>query len=90
MIVIDDLIWDEWNIGHIKKHKVKPIEVEEACENLLEVFRSYNSRLIILGKTNKKRILAIIMAQIDKNSYYVVTARDASRKERKLYENKIK
>jgi uncharacterized DUF497 family protein len=90
MIVIDELIWDEWNINHIKKHNVKSNEVEEACDNLIEVFESYNNRLIILGKTDKKRILAIIMAQIDKNSYYVVTARDASRKERKLYEHKIK
>jgi uncharacterized DUF497 family protein len=90
MIVINDLIWDKWNINHIKKHKVKSNEVEEACEDLLEVFKGYDSRLIILGRTKKKRILAIIMAQIDKNSYYVVTARDASRKERKLYEHKIK
>ena len=90
MIVIDELIWDEWNINHIKKHDVKTHEVEEACNNLIEAFESYNNRLIVLGKTDKKRILAIIMAQIDKNSYYVVTARDASRKERKLYEHKIK
>ena len=33
-IKIEQLIWDEWNKEHIKKHKVAVSEVEEAVQNI--------------------------------------------------------
>lgn len=88
MIKIEELIWDNWNIGHIGKHGVKVIEIEEACGQPIKAFRSYQNRLIILGKTKDSRLLTIILVKQDKGIYYVITARDISRKERRILNEK--
>jgi uncharacterized DUF497 family protein len=72
-IKISQLIWDEWNTEHIKKHKIVKY-----------------GRILLIGRINK-RILSIIVAQEEKNTYYVVTARDAAKKERvQFYEKENK
>jgi len=88
MIKIEELIWDDWNIGHIAKHGVNIVEVEETCGQPIKAFKSYQNRLIILGKTNNQRLLTIILVKQEKRIYYVVTARDMSRKERRLINEK--
>lgn len=84
MIKIRKLIWDDWNVEHIKEHKVSVDEVEEVCQKAEKSLKTYQRRLIVLGKTKKKRFLTIVLTPKTKNKYYVVTARDASRKERKI------
>ena len=85
---IEELIWDEWNVKHIGKHDVGITEVEETCSLIIKTYKSYQSRLIILGKTKNNRLLTTILMKKDKKSYYVVTARDMSQKERKLINEK--
>ena len=85
---IEELIWDEWNIEHIKKHEVNAIEVEEACGQPINSFKSYQNRLIILGKTKSGRLLTLVLMKKNKGIYYLVTARDTSRKERRLISEK--
>jgi len=95
MVEIRQLVWDEWNIGHIKKHKVSADEVEEAVDFEIKTFVSYKDRILVLGRTKKGRLLTVILAPEDKQSlmlrnkqrYYVVTARDMSRKEKRLLKN---
>jgi len=84
MIRIKQLIWGDWNVEHISKHKVGINEVEEVCRFAGKTFKSYKGRLIILGKTQKGRLLTIVLAPEDKGKYYVVTARDMSKKERRI------
>lgn len=86
VIIIEELIWDEWNIDHIAKHSVCIVEIEQACQNLLKVYVSHSHRVIVIGETDMARLLSIVLAESleFKNSYYVVTARDISSKERKL------
>ncbi len=86
VIVIEELIWDEWNINHIAKHSVTIVEIEQACKNQLKAYVSYSHRVIVIGETDMARLLSIVLAESleIKNSYYVVTARDISSKERKL------
>ncbi|MEI8067997.1 MAG: BrnT family toxin [Candidatus Shapirobacteria bacterium] len=81
---IRELIWDDWNVEHIKKHNVCVIEVEEACFKLIKSFKSYQNRLIILGETKNNRLLTLVLIKKSEENYYVVTARDMSRKERRL------
>ena len=85
---IEELIWDDQNIEHIKKHSVNKIEIEEVCLKPICSFGSYGKRLIILGKTKNNRLLTLVLAPKDKGVYYLVTARDTSRKERKLINEK--
>jgi uncharacterized protein len=88
LYTIEELIWDEWNVEHIKKHKVCVTEVEEVCLKPINSFKSYQNRLIILGKTNNNRLLTLVLMKKNKDTYYLITARDMSRKERKLINEK--
>lgn len=85
---IEELIWDEYNLEHIKKHNVSKQEVEEACSNIIDSFRSYEQRLLFIGETKNKRLLSLVLVEKSKGIYYLVTARDSSRKERKLINDK--
>jgi hypothetical protein len=84
-ILIKKLIWDEWNIEHIKKHKVKPEEVEKSLKDKFLVFISgYTKRVISLGRANERLITTVLQKQ-EPYTYYVVTARDMAKKERAIY-----
>jgi uncharacterized DUF497 family protein len=84
MYKVKQLIWNNWNIKHIKKHKVSVIEIKEACQSGGRTLETYKKRIIVFGKTKKGRSLTIVLSPIEKNKYYVVSARDISRKERRL------
>ena len=85
MLVIQRLVWDEWNIAHIARHDIRPDEVEEVCHNDPMVSETYNERLRVVGLAGSGKILTVILAPEGDGVYYVVTARPASRKERQLY-----
>lgn len=85
---IEELVWDEYNLEHIKKHKVTKSEVEEACFKPMCSFRSYQQRLIFVGKTREGRLLSLVLVEKSKGVYYLVTARDTSRKEKGLINDK--
>jgi uncharacterized DUF497 family protein len=87
MIKIKQLAWDDWNVRHIKKHKVTTSEVEEVCKTAKKALRTYRERLLVLGTTKKKRFLTVILISKGKGKYYDITARDMSKKERKLFQN---
>ena len=82
-ITVNGLIWDDWNKEHIAQHGVLPEEVEDICQGKCEVVESYRKRLLIIGKTQKGRLLAIVLSPEDKNLrlyengiYYPITAFD--------------
>lgn len=85
---IKELIWDDWNREHIKKHQVSVNEVEEGCNQQIKSFKSYKERLIILGKTQNSRLLTLVLTKKSRGVYYLVTARDMSRKERRFINEK--
>lgn len=86
--------WDQGNISkNIAKHKIKNEEAEEVFVNqpiVLVKDKKHSQkerRLMILGKTDKKRLLSVIFTQRGKK-IRIVSARPISRKERRLYEQK--
>ena len=86
-IELSELQWDEFNVEHIAKHDVSIVETQEACQNRIDVLSGYNGRQMLFGKTNKGRYVTVILARKFDNTYYVVTARDTSKKERRyVYE----
>lgn len=81
MILVKGLIWDDWNKEHIAKHGVTVQEVEEVCQNKPHVVESYRKRILIVGKTGKNKLLAIVLSPEDRNLqpydigiYYPITA----------------
>jgi len=91
VIHVQRLIWDDWNIGHISRHEVSPDEVEEVCGSETLVQQGYSGRLVPIGPTKAARILEVVLdssGQPD-DTYYVVTAHPASRKDRDLYQREM-
>lgn len=84
------LIWDDWNVEHIKKHNVVVKEVEEAVKSSSIQTESYDERVVFLGITKKGRLLTVVCSQAKQKDLYVVSARDMSKKERKYYYEQTK
>jgi len=81
MVVVNGLIWEEWNKEHIANHDVSVKEVEEVCNSKYQVIESFRKRILILGKTKANRNLAVVLSPEDRNLkrygngiYYVITA----------------
>ncbi len=88
MITVHRLVWDDWNIGHIARHEVIPKEAEEVCQGDYIVRASYQGRFVLIGPTSAGRMIAVVLEPLEyAGEYYPVTARPASRKERRLYQN---
>ncbi len=88
-LVIKKIILDEYNLEHIKKHGVAREEVEEAVNNFIAHKKAKEGRYIVIGRAGLRLISMIIMRK-GVGIYYIVTARDASKKERKIVYGKEK
>lgn len=90
-IVIRELIWHETgNLRHIRKHNITKDEVEDAGKNLIYHKRGKRELYLAIGRSGKRLITIIILWKAT-GKYYVVTARDSSKKERKdAYEKENK
>jgi len=86
-IIIKKLVWDAWNISHIARHSVLSEEVEEICQTNSQTKVANKGRVRITGLTKKGRIIsAFLDPEQEDGIYYPVSARDASKKERKDYD----
>ena len=89
-IVVKYLIFDEYNLEHIKKHSVTREEIEKLGKDFIYHRKTHTGRYLLVGRVSQ-RILTIIIRRKSQGKYYVVTARDASKKERRdLYEKENK
>lgn len=84
-LYIRRLIWDSWNIPHIARHEVMPEEVEATCHGPYITMTGYGGRILVLGPTLAGRMLVAVLEPVETGIYYPVTARPASRKERRYY-----
>lgn len=89
MIKINRVIWEDWNINHIAKHKVTQAEVEEVLHNKFIVRPTYRDRLLLIGKTENGRLISTVVHEDDKDTYYIITSRDATVSETRDYEEEI-
>lgn len=85
-IVVKTLIWDEWNVKHIKRHNVAKDEVEKVVKNIIVHKRAKKGRYLITGRVDL-RIISVAINRKGSGICYPVTARDAAKNERKsVYE----
>ncbi len=86
MILVKRFVWDSWNIAHIVRHDVIPEEVEEVCRAHPQMEGAKKGRIRVTGLTQKGRLLSIFLdPEPEEGVYYPVSARDASKSERKSY-----
>lgn len=88
MLLVKSLVWDSWNIDHIARHGINQEEVTEICQRDPMVSKTYQQRLRAVGPTANGKILTVILAPKGDDTYYPVTARPASRKERRRYKER--
>ena len=79
------LIFDEQNEEHIARHGVTPEEVREVCESQPLVRRGRTNRLTVYGRTSSGQYLLVVLEPPAGGAFYVVTAREMSRSERRRY-----
>ncbi|MBU0505455.1 MAG: BrnT family toxin [bacterium] len=77
--------WNQGNIDHIARHQVEPDEAEEVFVGKIKIFRSKNDRYVALGKTLSGRYLFVVFMKKGRSTIRVITARDMTVKEKRLY-----
>jgi uncharacterized protein len=86
MLTIRRLLWDTWNISHIARHGVIPDEVEYVCQhNPLVIRGKIRKRVVLVGETEEKRLLGVVLENHGAGTYYPLTAYDALEADRVLY-----
>jgi uncharacterized protein len=77
--------WDDDNVDHIERHGVEPWETEEAAEDRHRIpFPAHSGRLGLIGRTEDGRFLVVILERLSRG-WRVVTARDATSAEKRIY-----
>ena len=88
-IVVRELVWDEINLEHIKKHNVSKDEVEKAKSFILH-WRTHTKRYLIVSRVGL-RLVSVVLSREGVGKYYPVTARDSGKNERRrVYEKEKK
>jgi uncharacterized DUF497 family protein len=86
LIQITDFEWDSSNSEHIQEHGVRNYEVEEVL--LFDepiYYKGKEGRYCVFGVTNDGRYLFIVFAVKGTGIIRVITARNMTKTERKLY-----
>jgi uncharacterized DUF497 family protein len=86
MLYIRCLVWDPGNVAHIARHQVTPDEVEQVCHGEPIESQAYAGRIMLIGPSQAGRLLSVVLDTEGAGAYYPVTARAASRKERRIYQ----
>jgi len=93
LLICTGFDWDEANGPKIwTKHEVSPMECEQVFFNLPVVadhderHSSFEIRYYVLGQTDAGRRLFVVVT-VREEHLRVISARDMSRKERKVYES---
>jgi len=88
-IVVKELIWDEWNSAHIKKHNVSQTEIIEVSKKLIYHKHTHKKRCVVVGRSGT-RLLSLVVSRKGPGRYYLITARDSGKNERKAAYEKEK
>lgn len=85
---IRGFVWDDENVAHIARHAVSPDEVEEAFAGEPLVLRGPDDRYLAYGRTEADRWLFVVYVARPRGRIRVLTARDMTVGERRLYKRK--
>ena len=87
MVRVARLRWTPSNVAHIARHGVRIAEVEEVVAGERIVEPGHSGRYVLIGPTASGRMLAVVLEPEGAGVFFPVTARPASRKERRRFEN---
>ena len=85
-VIVDTLIIEEDRPAHIAKHDIIIDELLEVLTGDYVYIAGRENRWLIIGKTARKAFLTIVLGErSEENTYGLITARPARRKERSFY-----
>lgn len=87
-MIISGFDWDEDNVVHIEHHQFTPEEVEEVFAGDYKIRRTRHRLYIALGETLDGRLALVVFRYLNQGLIRVVTARDMSDRERRMYHRK--
>ena len=90
MLWIRGFVWDDENMAHIARHGVWPGEVEEMLVGDPFVLRGADDRYLAYGQTEHDRWLFAVYVRRPGGRVRVLTARDMTEREQRLYRRKRK
>ena len=79
--------WDEGNIDHIARHGVDIDEVEQALASKPLIRKGRSDRYFPFGRTRAGRLF-IVVKNLGKGWARVITARDMTNNEKRLFREK--
>jgi uncharacterized DUF497 family protein len=83
--------WDEWSEDHIDAHRVGTAEVEGVIFDRASEQRTGREGTVeVYGRTDAGRRLLVVVVDEGRGVCFVVTARDMTDSERRLYEKRTK
>jgi uncharacterized DUF497 family protein len=86
---IGALVWDDFNEAHIwERHHLTRADVEAVCfgdAEQLYVQTTYGDRFLVVGPKRGNQLFAIVLAPKAAGAFYPVSARRASKQERRSY-----
>jgi uncharacterized DUF497 family protein len=86
MIRVRRLIWESWNEAHMARHGVVRDEVEFICHhNPLVIRGQQQKRVVVIGYTEEKRLLEVVLQNRGEGRYYPITAHEASNEAKVVY-----
>ena len=85
---ISTFLWDDANMEHVAAHGVSPGEIEQLFWRIPRVRRSRLDRYVAVGQTEGGRHLFVVFRLFGAGVVRVITARDATPKERRSYGKK--
>ena len=88
-MIIDELEWDDENIGHIARHNVSPKEVEDICFTMHLSEKEGNKRYILSGQTESGRYLNVVIERIGGGLFRPITAFDMSESYKARYRKRM-
>lgn len=81
-IFVKQIIWEDKIIEHIKKHKVSCGEVEGVSRHFLFHKKGHSGKYLLVGRSGS-RMLTVVVLRKGVGVYFVITARDSGKKERR-------
>jgi uncharacterized DUF497 family protein len=84
-VFVDHVLWSGASVAHVARHGISPEEVEDVLLTPpIDARRGERENTyLVLGRTRAGRRLLVVIAPRPRNSWYVVTARDVDRAERR-------
>jgi uncharacterized DUF497 family protein len=86
---VREIHWTERAEAHIMRHNVTPDEVEQVINTRPRLtMNGRDDTTFVLGTTSAGRYLAVVLAAADDGRQYVVTSRDMTSNERRVFRRK--